>query len=251
MFSPEMREEVATRQELEADLRRALETDEFSLALQPVVRLDNGETVASEALVRWTSNGREIAPSDFIPIAEETGMMVPLGDWIIDRAARLALMSGGEEVIVNLSARQLASPGLVHRIARFLTRHGLPASRLAFEVTETMLVEDFDYTVEVLLGIQRLGCRVGLDDFGTGYSSFAYLRRLPLDFLKIDSSLTSDVAADPAGRAIVAAIVDMARTLGIETVAEGVETQAQADVLKELGCTYGQGYLFGRPIDQT
>jgi EAL domain-containing protein (putative c-di-GMP-specific phosphodiesterase class I) len=150
--------------------------------------------------------------------------------------------------MVNLSARQLASPGLSERIARVLAAHQLPASALGFEITETLLIEQFDYTADVLRSIRHLGCSVGLDDFGTGYSSLSYLRRLPIDFVKIDESFIADIDTDIQANAIVGAIITMAEALGLETIAEGVETEAQAASLRELGCSLAQGYLFGRPL---
>jgi hypothetical protein len=180
LFETEMRNSAIARLELEANLRRALARSDFALALQPVVRLSDTTPVHAEALVRWHAEDRVILPNEFIPVAEETGLIVPLGDWIIDRAAQLASRAPGSHVMVNLSARQLASPGLPERIARVLAVRRLPASSLGFEITETLLIEHFDYTVDVLRAIRQLGCRIGLDDFGTGYSSLSYLRRLPL-----------------------------------------------------------------------
>jgi diguanylate cyclase (GGDEF)-like protein/PAS domain S-box-containing protein len=251
MFETEMRDAAIARLELEANLRQAITRSELSLALQPIVRLSDSVPVRAEALVRWHRAGGSVEPERLIPVAEETGLIVPLGDWIIDKAAQLAPGAPGGQVMVNLSPRQLASPGLTNRIARVLAARHLPADSLGFEITETLLIENFDYAVNVLAGIRQLGCRIGLDDFGTGYSSLGYLRRLPIDFLKIDTSLCTDVDSDPSARAIVGAIITMADALGLETVAEGVETERQAATLRDLGCTLAQGYLFGRPADVT
>jgi diguanylate cyclase (GGDEF)-like protein/PAS domain S-box-containing protein len=249
LFETEMRDAAIARLELEANLRRSIARSEFSLALQPVVSLHDDAPVHAEALVRWNFGGRIVEPYEFIGVAEETGLIVPLGDWIIDRAAQLSRAAPGGQVMVNLSARQLASPGLPERIARVLAARHLPASALGFEITETLLIEHFDYTVNMLRAIRHLGCRVGLDDFGTGYSSLSYLRRLPIDFLKIDGSFITDIDKDPQSNAIVGAIISLASALGLEVVAEGVETEAQADSLRELGCAFAQGYLFGRPVE--
>jgi EAL domain-containing protein (putative c-di-GMP-specific phosphodiesterase class I) len=249
LFETEMRDAAISRLELEANLRRSITRSEFSLALQPVVSLHDHVPVHAEALVRWHFRGRIVQPSDFIGVAEETGLIVPLGDWIIDRAAHLSHAAPGGQVTVNLSARQLASPGLPERIARVLAARRLPASSVGFEITETLLIEHFDYTVNTLRAIRELGCRVGLDDFGTGYSSLSYLQRLPIDFLKIDGSFITDIDTDPQCNAIVGAIISMASALGLEVVAECVETEAQADSLRELGCTFAQGFLFGRPVE--
>jgi diguanylate cyclase (GGDEF)-like protein/PAS domain S-box-containing protein len=249
LFETEMRDAAIARLELEANLRRSITRSEFSLALQPVVSLHDATPVHAEALLRWNFGGRTVEPSEFIGVAEETGLIVPLGDWVIDRAAQLSHAAPGGQVMVNLSARQLASPGLPERIARVLKARRLPASALGFEITETLLIEHFDYTVTMLRAIRQLGCRVGLDDFGTGYSSLSYLRRLPIDFLKIDGSFITDIHTDPQSNAIVGAIISLASALGLEVVAEGVETEAQADSLRELGCALAQGYLFGRPVE--
>jgi diguanylate cyclase (GGDEF)-like protein/PAS domain S-box-containing protein len=250
LFETDMRNSAIARLELEANLRRGLARSEFTLALQPVVRLSDASTpVHAEALVRWHLEDRVILPNEFIRVAEETGLIVPLGDWIIDRAAQLAVSAPGGRVMVNLSARQLASPGLPERIARVLATRRLPASSLGFEITETLLIEQFDFTVDVLRAIRQLGCRIGLDDFGTGYSSLSYLRRLPIDFLKIDGSFIADIDSDHQSNAIVGAIITMADALALEVVAEGVEREAQADSLRELGCGFAQGYLFGRPVE--
>ena len=249
LFETDMREAAIARLELEANLRRAIARSEFSLALQPIVRLHDATPVHAEALVRWRRGGTAFAPSELILVAEETGLIIPLGDWIIDRAAHLARGAPGGQVMVNLSPRQLASPGLPERIARVLAGQRLPASALSFEITETLLIDHYDYTVKVLRAIRELGCRVGLDDFGTGHSSLSYLRHLPIDFLKIDGSFSADIDTDPQANAIVGAIITMAEALGLEVVAEGVETEAQAAALRERGCTLAQGYLFGRPVE--
>jgi diguanylate cyclase (GGDEF)-like protein/PAS domain S-box-containing protein len=250
IFECGMREAAIARLELEADLRQALARSELTLALQPIVRLRDHVPVRAEALVRWRHQGREYQPIEFVPLAEEVGLIVSLGDWIIDRAAQLAPLAPCGEITVNLSPRQLATPGLTDRIARVLATHNLPASSLSFEVTETLLVDHYDYGAEVLYSIRQLGCPIGLDDFGAGYSSLGYLRRLPLDFLKIDGSLGADIDTDPEARAIVGAITTMADALGLEVIAEGVETEAQANVFRDLGCPLAQGYLFGRPSEE-
>lgn len=248
-FETAMRDAALARLELEADLRTAIAEDAFTLALQPIVRLDDRTTMRAEALVRWHRGSETIPPGDFIPVAEETGLIVALGDTVIDKAARLARRAPGSQVLVNLSARQLASPGLPERIGRTLSAHRLPASSLGFEITETLVIEQFDYTADVLRQIRELGCAVGLDDFGTGYSSLSYLRRLPISFVKIDGSLTADIDTDCQARAIVGAIVTMADALGLEVIAEGVEAESQATALREVGCSLGQGYHLGRPTE--
>jgi predicted signal transduction protein with EAL and GGDEF domain len=249
LFEPRMREAAVARLELEADLRRAIARCDLTMALQPIIRLEDGHAVGAEALVRWNRHGEPVAPSQFIEVAEQTGLIVPLGDWIIDEAAQRARRAPGGGVTVNLSPRQLASPGLPQRIARVLRTHRLEASCMDFEVTESLVITQFDYVVDVLHAIRDLGCRVGLDDFGTGYSSLGYLRRLPIDFLKLDGTLIDGIDHDRQARAIVGAVVTMAEALGLDVVAECVETEAQATALREVGCAYAQGYLFGYPVD--
>jgi diguanylate cyclase (GGDEF)-like protein len=249
-FEGAMRDAAVARLALEADLRTALAENAFTLALQPIVRLDDRTAVRAEALVRWHRGDRTIPPTEFVAVAEETGLIVALGDTIIDKAAQLARRAPGSQVFVNLSPRQLASPGLPERIGRTLSAHRLPASSLGFEVTETLVIEQFDHTANVLRQIRELGCAVGLDDFGTGYSSLGYLRRLPISFVKIDGSLSADIDTDCQARAIVGAIVTMADALGLEVIAEGVETESQATALRDVGCSLGQGYHLGRPAER-
>lgn len=249
LFEPHMHDAAVARLELEANLRLALEHKELALALQPIFRLDTGEPVYAEALVRWHRDGKVIQPSEFIPVAEETGLVVPLGDWTLERAAQLVPYAPGGRISVNLSARQLGSPGLPGRIARVLKLYQLDPRNLGFEVTETLLVENFDYAANILHSIRKLGCRVGLDDFGVGFSSLSYLRKLPIDFLKIDRSLVADIDKDPQAAAIVKAIITMTDALGLDVIAEGVEWNEELEVLRDLGCNFVQGYLLGRPFE--
>jgi diguanylate cyclase (GGDEF)-like protein/PAS domain S-box-containing protein len=249
LFEPAMREETLARLEMEADLRQAVAHSELSLALQPIVRLDDGHAVGAEALVRWQRRGVTVEPSQFVEVAEQTGLIVAMGEWIIDEAAQLALSAPGGRLTVNLSARQLASPGLPQRIARALRSHQLEPWHLDFEITESLVITQTDYVVEVLKSIRALGCRVGLDDFGTGYSSLGYLRRLPIDFLKLDGSLIEGVDHDRQALAIVGAVVNMADALGLGVIAECVESEMQARALMEAGCEFGQGFLYGRPAE--
>jgi diguanylate cyclase (GGDEF)-like protein/PAS domain S-box-containing protein len=248
LFEPAMRAEAVARLELEADLRQAVAHSELSLALQPIVRLDDGHAIGAEALVRWQRRGVSVEPTQFVEVAEQTGLIVAMGEWIIDEAAQLAPTAPGGRVTVNLSARQLASPGLPQRITRALRSHQLQPWHLDFEITESLVITQSDFVVDVLNSIRELGCRVGLDDFGTGYSSLGYLRRLPIDFLKLDGSLIDGVDHDRQALAIVAAVVTMADALGLTVIAECVETEMQASALKEAGCEFGQGFLYGRPV---
>lgn len=246
-FDPSLRQAATTRLELEANLRQAHANDELWIALQPIVELPHRTPVRAEALLRWERDGTAVPPEEFVRVAEETGLIVPIGDRTIDRAARLSSTAPGGQILVNLSPRQLASPQLVERIARIIAARQVAPSALGFEVTETLLIEHFDYAADVMRRIRDLGCPVGLDDFGTGYSSLSYLRRLPLDFIKIDGTLTAGIDSDHEARSIVGAIIAMGDALDLDVIAERVETPSQAATLAELGCPHAQGYLFGQP----
>lgn len=249
LFEPRLQDKAVDRLDLEGDLRMALERNELSIAFQPIVRLDTCEPVYAEALIRWRRDGKCVPPHEFIPMAEETGLIVPLGDWTLERSAELVAYAPGGKISVNLSARQLASPGLPARIARVLNRQQLHPCSVGFEVTETLLVENFEYAANILRAIRTLGCRVGLDDFGVGFSSLSYLRQLPIDFLKIDRSLITNIDKDPQVAAIVRAIITMADALELDAIAEGVETIEELDLLRNLDCNFGQGFLIGKPIE--
>jgi diguanylate cyclase (GGDEF)-like protein/PAS domain S-box-containing protein len=246
-FDPSLRKAAIARLELEANLRHAFASDDLWIALQPIVSLPTASPVRAEALLRWDWQGTPVSPTDFVKIAEETGLIVPIGDQVIDRAARLAARAPGGQILVNLSPRQLASPRLVERIEHILSARQVAPHAIGFEVTETLLIEHLDYAADVMTRIRQLGCPVGLDDFGTGYSSLSYLRELPMDFIKIDGTLTLGIDTDPEAQSIVGAIITMADALNLDVIAEGVETPTQAATLTDLGCAYAQGYLFGRP----
>lgn len=246
-YDPAMSEAATARLQLEANLRRALARSELSLALQPIVETASGRAVGAEALARWFDGTKDVPPTTFIQVAEESGLIVQLGDWIIDYAASRASLVPRKRLNVNLSGRQLTSPGLRFRIAQAISSHGLLPGELGFELTESVLIEHFDEAVAALYVIRDLGCRVGLDDFGTGYSTLSRLRCLPIDFLKIDRALIADIHSDSQARAIVGAIVTMAEALSLDVIAEGVEQRSQAAVLQDLGCAYAQGFLYGSP----
>jgi predicted signal transduction protein with EAL and GGDEF domain len=222
----------------------------IALHYQPVVDLASGETLAHEALMRWRHPVRgAVSPGEFIPVAEESGLIVPLGRWALDEACAwaAALGPGGPPVSVNLSARQLANPTILDDVAVALEGSGLPAGRLWLELTETALFEEADAPLPVLHELKAIGVQLVLDDFGTGYSSLAYLQRFPLDALKIDRAFVAEMTQDARAAALVEAIATMARSLGLTVVPEGIETEAQREALLALGCRYGQGFLFGRP----
>ena len=242
---------------IETDLRRAIEAGDLRLAYQPLVDLQTGAVAGFEALARWNHPRRgPISPSEFIPVAEESGLIVPLGRWALDTAlAALAAWDAAAgaplpfPVSVNLSAIQLARDDVPEAVAEALARHGLGGDRLLLELTESAIVQDPARATEVLKALQALKVRVAMDDFGTGYTSLAYLQRLPIDVLKIDRSFVAGMLADADSVAIVRAILSLARALGMETTAEGIDTPELAAAFEQLGCTHGQGFHFARPLD--
>ncbi len=243
-FSEEMHVAAMARLDRREQLEQAIEREELVLHFQPIVSLDAGEPVGFEALVRWQHPERGLlSPAEFIPLAEETGLIVPLGAWVLRDACRQATAWPGTPYLsVNISSGQLEQPGFADAVEAVLAETGLPADKLVLEVTERSLVGAAE--AERLQALRRLGVRLAIDDFGTGYSSLDYLRRFPMDVLKIDRSFTCDAAAgDPLLRAIVA----MGQSLGLVLVPEGIEDASQADALRELGCRLGQGFHYGRP----
>jgi diguanylate cyclase (GGDEF)-like protein len=251
VYEPAMQAEAAILIQLRADLAAAIAGGDLRLHYQPVVDLRSGKTIGLEALVRWERDGALIPPSDFIPLAESSGLIGPLTDWVMDEACRAAAgWTGGglvpPWVSINLSSSQLLRDGIVGRLHAALEAGGLPAHRLVVEITESSLVE-IDAARSTIERLHESGIWIAIDDFGTGYSSLSYLARLPVDILKIDRSFV--VALESRGRdeAIAGAIIDLARRLGLTTIGEGIETQGQLDRLGALGCELGQGYLFARP----
>ncbi|MEW6120356.1 MAG: EAL domain-containing protein [Pseudomonadota bacterium] len=253
-FSPAMQAAIDTRASLEAALRRGLDKGEFLLHYQPQVD-QSGRLIGAEALLRWQPSGQAVvSPAQFIPLAEESGLIVAIGQWVLHTAcAQLKDWANdprthGLQLAVNVSARQFHQPDFVAQVRRSLLASGADPTRLKLELTENVVLDNIESVVERMHELDQLGIGFSLDDFGTGYSSLSYLKRLPLDMIKIDQSFVRDVPDDPNDAAIVRAILAMSRSLGLQAIAEGVETEAQRDFLMENGCTAFQGYLFGRPM---
>ena len=253
VFDEAMRDESSERLLLENALRRAPERGELRALYQPIVRLADGAMIAAEALVRWAHPELGLLEaSQFVPLAEETGMIVPIGGWVLEEACRQAATWPGNgqapAVSVNLSARQLSRPDLVDSVAAALEHSRLDPDRLWLEITESVLMDDADMAVAALERLRALGVHLCVDDFGTGYSSLAYLRRFPVDALKVDRSFVAGLGEDPEDSAIVEAVVSMAHSLRLSVVAEGVETDEQLARLRDLGCELAQGFYFAAPV---
>jgi EAL domain-containing protein (putative c-di-GMP-specific phosphodiesterase class I) len=256
MFEESMQAEVVERLELEGDLRRALERGEIVVHYQPVIALGTCELAGFEALARWVpARGGLVPPPNFLPVAEDSGTIVPLGSHVLHVACAQAAAwlrerpAGSPQLMsVNLSGRQLEDPGIVSEVAAALAASGLPPEALVLEITETVLMQDTETTIARLQELRALGVRLAVDDFGTGYSSLRYLRRFPIDILKMAKPFVDGLHGDEAGRALARAIVDLASSLRLACVAEGIEASEQAEALRELGCGLGQGFHFARPM---
>jgi diguanylate cyclase (GGDEF)-like protein len=249
-FEQAMDAQMQERRTMERDLRKALAAGEFELHYQPVVNLENSQIRGFEALMRWRHPDKGLVPpSAFIPLAEEIGFIIPLGEWALKQAcATAATWPDHLEVAVNLSPVQFGTPGLVEVVVGALAASGLPADRLELEITESTLLQDSENTLSTLFQLRALGVHIALDDFGTGYSSLSYLQSFPFDKIKIDRSFIQDVAEGVGSLNIVRAVAAMAKGLGMSTTAEGVETQAQLEAVRSEGCTEMQGFLFSRPL---
>jgi len=253
-YAPEMNSRMLERLELENGLRRALAQQELELHYQPKVDLRDGRVVGAEALIRWRHPILGLVPpGDFIPLAEENGLILPMGTWIIDTAcAQLHAWKiagfGDLSLAINISARQFQHDSLADTVAQALQRHGVAPSRLELEVTETAIMTRPADTAGLLQALKSVGVRISLDDFGTGYSSLNYLKRFPIDSLKIDQSFVRDITTDPDDAAIARLVIALGRDLGYKVIAEGVETPGQLAMLRQLGCDEMQGYLFSRPL---
>jgi diguanylate cyclase (GGDEF)-like protein len=257
VYEPKQATEARRRFSIETELRRALDKDQLKLFYQPLINLKSGEVAGFEALARWTHEDRgEISPTEFIPVAEESGLILQLGRWAMDKAAQTLAewdRQTGEKlplyVGVNLSAIQVARDDIAAVVASALKSSGLTGDRLTLELTESSIVQDPVRATRVFDALKALDATVAMDDFGTGYSSLAYLQRLPIDVLKIDKSFVSGMMVDPDSVAIVRAVLSLAEALGMSTTAEGIETVELATTLATLGCASGQGFYFAKPLE--
>jgi EAL domain-containing protein (putative c-di-GMP-specific phosphodiesterase class I) len=253
-YVPEMNAAAVERLLLKAKLRRALERDEFLLRYQPKVDLASGEVVGSEALLRWRLPGHgEIAPSQFIPLAEESRLILDIGAWVlnqvcVDYSAWQKRVSDPGRVAINLSLKELNQASFIPRCRSVFEKYKVPASCVELEITETTLMLDAERTLPLLDELRSMGIHLSNDDFGTGYSSLSALQQFPISTLKIDRSFVTNAATDPDDATIVRTIIEMGRSLGLQVIAEGVETEEQRYFLLHSGCQLGQGRLFGEPI---
>jgi diguanylate cyclase (GGDEF)-like protein/PAS domain S-box-containing protein len=253
-FTAQMNVAVKRRMTLESALRRAVMRRDFLLHYQPQIDLDSGEILAVEALVRWkTEDGGMVSPGDFIPLAEETGLINEIGEWVLREACRQArewqeMGLPRRRMAVNLSARQFADRTFLDMVTRVLAETGLEADCLELEITESQVMRQTEGMIMLLNKLSEMGVQLAIDDFGTGYSSLSYLKRLPIQKLKIDQSFVRDITVDPNDTAIVVAIINMAKSLDLDTIAEGVETAGQLALLRSKGCHVGQGYYFSAPV---
>jgi diguanylate cyclase (GGDEF)-like protein/PAS domain S-box-containing protein len=256
VYEPVMRTAALEQLELEGELRKALDKREFRLLYQPIVELESNAVVGFEALLRWDHPRLGVVePDSFIPLAESNGTIVAIGRWVLDEACHTAARwrrsypESQLTMAVNLSVCQIATPEIVAHVAAALEHSGFPAASLILEMTESVLVKDTDTATRRLEELRALGVRLAIDDFGTGYSSLSYLRQFPIDILKIDRSFTNAITTDSQRPAIVRGLLDLAKTLHIETIAEGIELDVQRESLRDQKCDFGQGFLFARPLD--
>ncbi|MDW3689024.1 GGDEF domain-containing protein [Cupriavidus sp. CV2] len=259
LYDPTMRKQAVNRLALESNLQRALRNDEYVLHYQPIVSLKSGEIVGAEALVRWRKSEYELVyPAEFVEIAEDTGLILPLGIWVLREActtmARWRRVFPGTPpltISVNISGHQFKQPDFVELVGGVIADTGISPEALSLEVTESVAMVDSERALSAFEQLRELGVRIGIDDFGTGYSSLGYLHRFPLDFLKIDRSFVARLGRGEDGMQIVKTILSLARNLDIQVIAEGTETQSHVETLKSMGCDFAQGYFFSKPLESS
>jgi len=254
-FSAAMADALADRAELESQLRIAIQREEFRLEFQPQIDITNGEVVAAEALVRWEHPERDLVlPASFVPLAEETGVIVELGAWVMDRAcataARWARQGIGQRVAINISTRELVQVDFFQRLRATMERHGTPPDRIEVEITETLAMDMSERVIAEIVELRAWGTHIVIDDFGTGYSNFARLKDLPVDRVKVDRSLVRDICSSAEARTICGAVIGLIHSLGKDVVVEGVESADQLNLLRIMGCTLFQGYYFAKPATE-
>ncbi|MEL0169862.1 MAG: EAL domain-containing protein [Pseudomonadaceae bacterium] len=252
-YSPSLGAAASERLDLERDLRAALSADQFELHYQPTIRALDGTVIGVEALLRWNRTGHGLVPPDrFIPLAEQLGLIVQIGDWVIQQACQQMAYWRDQglaiPIAVNLSPAQLSHPSLIEHVARFTQQFGIQPGMLHMEVTESMMLSDPEEAIRHLQDLRDLGVDLSIDDFGTGYSSMAYLKRLPVNKIKLDRSFIQQIASDSREADLCAGIIALAHKLGLAVVAEGVETREQQDILAAMECDIFQGYLFSKPL---
>jgi EAL domain-containing protein (putative c-di-GMP-specific phosphodiesterase class I) len=254
-FSYSMGKELMKKITIENNLRHALENKEFEVHYQPQVNLSTGKIEGMEALIRWNSKELGfVSPNDFIHIAEKTGLIVPIGNWVLETACKqnkLWLDKGlsYNSIAINVSSIQFIRPNFIDNIKDILAKENLPSVFLEIEITESLLMDSTEETINKLNDLRSMGIKISLDDFGTGYSSLNYLRQLPINVLKIDRSFVLEICDKTEQRLIVDVIINLSHKLGYKVIAEGIETKEQLELLKDMGCDIGQGYYFSRPVN--